>query len=119
MKKYKKYTNKNFRKNEIKTQYKGKKKEIKLHPKDGIEAKFVEVTAEQCRGDFKKMLKRFTKKVRKEELLKPFYERLAFHQTKGQLERKRRNKGKFIFKKNEQKRLTEEKSSLLDEKKEF
>lgn len=120
MKKYKKYTNNKFRKNEVRAKNNAPtKKEVILHPKDGIEAKFIEVTADQCRGDFKKMLKRFSKKVRKEELLKPFYERLAFHQTKGQLKRKQRNKGKFIFQKNEQKRLMEEKSSLLDEKIEF
>jgi truncated hemoglobin YjbI len=61
----------------------------------------------ECDDDFNKMLKKFTKKVRKEEVLKPFYGKLMFYTTKGQKKRKRKLKGIWNTKKHEQKLLDE------------
>lgn len=81
-----------------KKRHKKKKKD-----NDTIQAKFVEVTAEQCGGNTTKMIKRFMKKIRKEEILKPFYTKLAYHQTKGELERQKRSKGEWLEKKRQNK----------------
>lgn len=105
-----------YNKNTRNNKYKKKKRP---HKRDGIQARFLEVTAEQCRGDIRKMIKKFSRKVRKEEVLKPFYGKLAYHQTKGQLERQKKSKGKYLFQKREKKRLEEEKNSIFEEKVEF
>lgn len=55
----------------------------------------LQVKAEEVGGDFNKMIKRFSKKVRKYETLKPYYDRLMFHQTKSQ--KRRAAKFKSIY----------------------
>lgn len=66
----------------------------------------VEVTLEECSGDYSKMIKRFIKKTRKEQILKPFYDRLLYWETKGQKERRKKQKGIYewqkVQKKNDQ-----------------
>lgn len=73
-----------------------------------FEAKHVEVSLQECGGDFNKMLKKFTRKVRKEEVLSPFYDRLAFHTTKSQRRRLEKFKGIYETKKREMKKISEE-----------
>lgn len=74
-----------------------------------FEAKHVEVSLQECGGDFNKMLKKFTRKVRKEEVLAPFYDRLAFYTTKSQRDRQDKFKGIYETKKREtKKKLNEE-----------
>lgn len=70
--------------------------------------KQIEVTIGECNGDFNKMLKKFTRKVRKEEVLKPFYDRLMFHTTRGQKIRAKKQKGTYNTRKKEQKNLEKE-----------
>jgi hypothetical protein len=65
--------------------------------------KVVEVTAQECNGDVSRMIKRFTKKVRKEEVLKPFYGKLMFFETKSQKRRQAKIKGTYEWHKKEQK----------------
>lgn len=77
--------------------------------KETIQAKFVEVTEERCHGNVSKMIKSFMKKVRNEEVLAPFYDRLAYHKTKGQKERTKKLKGAWIQKKRQKAELELEK----------
>ena len=83
-----------------------KKRSRKRSREDVVLAYPLEVTLDECNGNTAKMIKRFTKKVRKEEVLRPFYERLAYPTTKGQKARKKRESKKWL----EQKRM-----SKLDE----
>lgn len=73
-----------------------------------ILAKKVEVTITECNGDFNKMLKKFSRKVKREEILKPFYGRVAFHTTKGQKRREKRNKGVYLSRRKAEKDLEKE-----------
>lgn len=73
-----------------------------------FEASHVEVSLQECGGDFNKMLKKFTRKVRKEEVLSPFYDRLAFHTTRSQRRRLDRFKGIYETKKREMKKMLDE-----------
>lgn len=57
---------------------------------EGHQLKPLQVSLDDCHGDFNKMVKRFIKKVRKEEVLKPYYKRIMYHQTKSQLRREKR-----------------------------
>lgn len=63
---------------------------------EGLILKPLQVTLEECHNDFDKMVKKFIKKVRKEEVLKPYYKRLMYHQTKSQ--KRREKKLSAIFK---------------------
>ncbi len=69
-----------------------------------FEAKHIEVSLQECGGDFNKMLKKFSRKVRKEEVLAPFWDRLSFHTTKSQRRRKDKFKGIYETKKREMKK---------------
>lgn len=66
---------------------------------DGIEAKFLEIKIEDVNGDSSRLIKRFIKKVRKEEILKPYYNRLMFFQTKNQKRRQKKMKAIHLHKK--------------------
>ena len=55
----------------------------------------IQVTLSECGGDEVKMIKKFMKKVRKLELLKPYYDRLMFHETKSQKRRRKQRIAKF------------------------
>lgn len=59
----------------------------------------VEVRLDEVGGDQSKLLKRFTKVVRNEEVLKPYFDRLMYHQTKGQRRRAKKLKGIYESKK--------------------
>lgn len=68
-----------------------KKQRNNLKQKFNVEpvlAKGVEVTLEECGGDYRRMIKKFVKQCRKEEVLKPYFDRMYF-KSKGQ---KRREK---------------------------
>lgn len=69
--------------------------------------KKIEVTEAECHGDVGKMIKRFSKKTRKEEVLKPFYDKLLYWETKSQKARRRKQKGIYEWRKL-QKNLNEE-----------
>jgi ribosomal protein S21 len=47
------------------------------------------------------MIKRFTKKTRKEEVLKPYYERILYWETKSQKERKKKQKGIYEWRRSQ------------------
>lgn len=66
---------------------------------DAVEAKPLQVTIEQAKGDTTRLIKKFMKKVRKEEVLKPFYGRLMYHETKSQKRRKKNAKAAFFARK--------------------
>lgn len=55
----------------------------------------LEVTAKDCDGDVSKMIKKFCRKVRKEEVLKPYYRRLMYWETKSQKRRRQRLKSVY------------------------
>jgi hypothetical protein len=67
---------------------------------EAVECRPLEVTLKECNFDTTKMIRRFIKKTRKEEVLKPFYSKLLYWETKGQ--KTRRKKLKSIY---EHKRL--------------
>lgn len=69
--------------------------------------KKVEVTEAECNGDVGKMIKRFSKKTRKEEVLKPFYDKLLYWETKSQKARRKKQKGIYEWRRL-QKSLNEE-----------
>lgn len=63
----------------------------------------LEVTAKECGYDVSKMIKKFMRKTRKEEVLKPFYLRLLYWETKSQ--KARRKKLKSIYEQKKQQDL--------------
>lgn len=69
--------------------------------------KKVEVTEAECGGDINKMIKKFGRKTRKEQILKPFYERLLYWETKSQKERRKKQKSVYEWRK-QQKKMNEE-----------
>lgn len=71
--------------------------------KDPVQLKQFEVTLEECDGDYSKLIRKFMKKVRKHEILKPYYERLMYHMTKSQKRRKKRLKSIYEHKKEAEK----------------
>lgn len=90
-----------------------KRKHIPRDEHDPIQARPLEVSIEQARGDSTRLIKRFMKKVRKEEVLKPFYGKLRYHQTKSQKRRQKRLRGKFLARKMKEQ---ENRLSALNEK---
>ena len=73
----------------------------KVDVHEPVQLRKFEVTLEECDGDYSKMLKKFSKKVRKHEILKPYYERLMFHMTKSQKRRKKRLNAIYEQRKNQ------------------
>ena len=84
------------------------KNRIKENNDRVVEAKHVEMSLAECGGDINKMIKKFSRKVRKEEVLAPFYDRLAFHTTKSQRRRAEKFKGIYETKKREMKKMLDE-----------
>lgn len=78
---------------------KKKHKPAKREETDVVLAYPLEVSLSQVRGDTSKMIKKFMKKVRKEEVLKAYYERLAFPTTKGQQRREKKSRKAWLEKK--------------------
>lgn len=64
-----------------------------------------QVTLDECNGDFYRMLKKFTKKVRKHEVLKPYYGKLSYFTSKSQLRRQKKIKAIYEEKKRQEKIL--------------
>lgn len=87
-----------------------RKKEDKLG--SVITCKTLEVSSKECNGDVSKMIKRFCKKTRKEEILKPFYGRLMYWETKSQ--KRRRKKLKSIHESNRRRKKEEENELNLE-----
>jgi hypothetical protein len=58
----------------------------------------LQVRAEEVGGDTSKLIKKFIKKVRKEEVLKPFYDKLMYYSTKSQKRRAKKLKSEFEWK---------------------
>ena len=58
-----------------------------------------EVTIEQAGGSVSRLIKKFNKKVRKAEILKPYYGRLMYHIPKSQKRREKLRKTKYEEKK--------------------
>lgn len=93
-----------------------KRAEIKkIFPKENLKNKEFEpvlleplqVTIGQTNGDYNKLVKRFIKKVRNEEVLKPYYNKIAYFISKSEKKREKLRKAKFQEKK---RRLSEENS---------
>jgi truncated hemoglobin YjbI len=88
-KNYQKHSNKEF------------KPKRDLH--EPVQLKPLEVKLDEANGNTTKLIKKFMKKVRKQEVLKPFYERLMYHVTKGQKRRQKKLKSEYEVKKNKKK----------------
>lgn len=73
-----------------------------------FQAKKIEITLSECGGDFGKMLKKFSRKVRKEEVLKPFFGKLMYFTSKGQKRRAKKLAGVYNAQRNAQKLRDEE-----------
>lgn len=80
-----------------------KRKKQKTEPKYNlgptVEAKVLEVSIKEVNGDTTKLIKKFCKKVRKEEILKPFYRRLMYFETKSQKRRQKKMYGIYEWRK--------------------
>lgn len=63
----------------------------------------LEVTLEEVGGDQSKLLRKFIKKVRKSEILKPFYGKLMYYISKSQKRRQKKLKALFNQKKSTEK----------------
>lgn len=59
-----------------------------------VEAKPFEVTAEECNGDISKMIRKFIKKAKKQQILQPLYAK-SFYLTRTQKKRKKHSKAVF------------------------
>ena len=81
---------------------------FKDNNEDVFQGKKIEVTLAECGGDFNKMLKKFSRKVRKEEVLKPFFGKLMYFTTKGQKRRAKKLAGIYNTKRNAEKELDDE-----------
>lgn len=66
---------------------------------EAVQAKFLEVHGDGSNPE--RLIKKFMKKVRKEEVLKPFYGKLMYHQTRGQKRRQKKLKAIFQARKKE------------------
>ncbi len=80
-----------------------RKQVIYEHERDGVQARPLEVSLSECNNDSTKMIKKFMKKVRKEETLKPFYGKLMYHSTKSQIRRAKKHKSIYEYKKRDEK----------------
>lgn len=68
----------------------------------------IQVTDNECNGDVGRMIKKFSKITRKEQVLKPFYEKLLYWETKSQKERKKKQKGIYEWHKKQKNLLKED-----------
>lgn len=68
-----------------------------------------QITLLECGGNFQKMFKKFSKKCREDEILKPIYDKLAY-KSPSQAKRDKHKKAIFRIKKDDQKRKLEEKN---------
>lgn len=66
-------------------------------------AKHLEVRIEECGGDTEKLIKRFIKKVKKEEVLKEWFQKNMCFETKSQKVRRKKRQAVFnnLLKKDE------------------
>ncbi len=55
----------------------------------------LQVTINQTKGDYTKLVKKFIKKVRNEEVLKPYYNKIAYFISKSEKRREKKRKGRF------------------------
>lgn len=90
---------------------KNKKRKEQNYDKLGpvITYKPLEVSEKECRGDVNKMIKRFCKKTRKEEVLKPYFGRLMYWETKSQKRRRKNTKSIYEWKKQQLKEIEDDK----------
>ena len=80
---------------------KRKNKKIKVpYYSEAVTIGPLEVKLEECDGDSTKMIKKFTKKVRKEEILRPLFGKFMYFSTKSQLKRHKRLKSIYEQSKN-------------------
>ena len=63
----------------------------------------LEVTLDECGGDFNKMLRKFIRKVKKEEVLKEYLIKTSYFESKSRKKRNKMRKGTYEFKKRQQK----------------
>lgn len=68
----------------------------------------LEVRAEQVGGDTSKLIKKFLKKVRNEEILKPFFGKLMYHSTKSQKRRAKKLESEFKWRQKNKVEYSEE-----------
>jgi hypothetical protein len=99
-----------------------RKKNFKQHPKNtkvpqppeagDLKFRFFEVTEKECNGDSSKLIKKFVRRTRKEEVLKPFYRKLLYWETKSQKRRSQRLRGIYEHQKAAAKQKLEDEKSF-------
>lgn len=85
----------------------------KIDLREPVQLDPFEVTLEECNGNTNKLIKKFMKKVRKAELLKPYYGRMMYHKTKSQKNREKSRKATYEAKKQEKR--SEKNKDILEE----
>lgn len=68
-----------------------------------------QVTSIECGGDFKKMFKKFSKKCRNDEILRPVFDKLSY-KSPSQARREKHKRAIFRIKKEELNKQLEEKN---------
>lgn len=68
----------------------------------------LQVKIEETGGDYNKLIKKFMKKVRKEETLKPFFGRLMYFSTKSQKKRAKKIESIYRHKQKRKQDLSED-----------
>ena len=63
----------------------------------------LQVTLEEAKGDTTKLIKKFSKKVRRAEVLKPYFNKLMYFTPKSDLKRQKRRKAVWEEKKRREK----------------
>lgn len=63
----------------------------------------LEVDIKSVKGDTAKLIKKFNKKVRREEVLKNYFERLMYYKPKSQKKREKRRRAIYEERKRQQK----------------
>lgn len=63
-------------------------KKLQIRELEPVIAEPLQVSLSEVNGDFKKLLKKFLKKCRKEEVLKPYFEKM-YYKSKGQKKREK------------------------------
>ena len=86
-----------------KTDKKNKMKKQKIKIPEPVILEPLQVSLKEAKGDSHRLIKKFLKKVRKEEVLKPYFGKLMYFTSKSDIKRAKRRKAVWEEKKRREK----------------
>lgn len=86
-----------------KKKVKNLKKARKVNGPEPVILKPFQVTLDEAKGDQNRLIKKFNKKVRKAEILKPYYSKLMYFTSKSDIKRQKHRKAVWEEKKRREK----------------